>query len=151
MNPLSQKYPHLNIDSFVEKVALTFSVPEHLGILCSGWLYFDVPDHFQGHPFMGISRGGLDSIPVKHPTVINASCNITYMAWWVIPVCCLLLYNLWIVPIIKNHGNSFIGQRISCVAPWNSLPCPYNYLLLRVCINTLQCKIRSVKKTIFFS
>ncbi len=50
------------------------------------------PDHFQGNPFMVICSGGSDPIPVKHPTIINASCKLNLSNSYYIPVCCLFLY-----------------------------------------------------------
>ena len=60
------------------------------------------------HPFMGISRVGLDSIPVKHPTVINASCKLKlklHIQWvqsiFQTPIIypCVVFFYLWVVLI----------------------------------------------------
>ena len=90
--------------------------------------------HFQGNPFMVTCGGGsdldldldlenglfylwivftismcpADSIPVKHPTVINASCNSYY-----IPACCLLLYT--------HCSHNFIAFLIPLTVVWFQL------------------------------
>ncbi len=61
------------------KVLLTQEVVTDCRVVSLPGNEFDVAYHFQGsllHPFMGISRGELDSIPVMHPTVINAHAKL---------------------------------------------------------------------------
>ena len=87
--------------------------------------------HFQGNPFMVTCIGGSDSIPVKHPTVINASCklllklhvqykmssiNLSNSYYMYIPACCLLLYMYCFHN--KLRPSIFLeGLKLTCCTP----------------------------------